>query len=134
MFVKMPVYSKVSVADKERLYQAHVRGDDYVRLAEILGINRTTVYHIIRRGNQREGVVALPRGGKRTEKVTAETQRTVLDIVHEHPDFTLVAINRELRARLPGELPCINVHYQQHPSRPTYNNEEVRGCTCRKKL
>ena len=104
MFVKMPVYSKVSVADKERLYQAHVRGDDYVRLAEILGINRTTAYHIIRRGNQRDGVVALPRGGKRTEKVTAETQRTVLDIVHEHPDFTLVAINRELRARLPGEL------------------------------
>ena len=100
----MPVYSKVSVADKERLYQAHVRGDDYVRLAEILGMNRTTACHIIRRGNQREGVVALPRGGKRTEKVTAETQRTVLDIVHEHPDFTLVAINRELRARLPGEL------------------------------
>ena len=95
----------VSVADKERLYQAHVRGDDYVRLAEILEINRTTAYHIIRRGNQREGVVALPRGGKRTEKITAETQRTtVLDIVHEHPDFTLVSINRELRARLPGAL------------------------------
>ena len=57
----------------------------------------------MRRGNQREGVVvALPRGGKRTEKVTAETQKTVLDIVHEHRDFTLVAINRELRARLPG--------------------------------
>ena len=48
-------------------------------LAEILGINRTTAYHIIRRGNQREGVVALPHGGKITEKVTAETQRTVLD-------------------------------------------------------
>ena len=49
LFVKMPVYSKVSVADKERLYQAHVCGDDYVRLAEILGINRTTAYpmHII---------------------------------------------------------------------------------------
>ena len=44
------------------------------------------------------------RGGKRTEKVTAKTQRTVRDIVHEHPDFTLVAINRELRARLPGAL------------------------------
>ena len=58
----------------------------------------------IRRGNQREGVVALPRGGQRMEKVTAEKQRTVLDIVHEHPDFTLVAINRELRARLPGAL------------------------------
>ena len=43
----MPVYSKVSVADKERLYQALVRGDDYVRLAEILGIKRTTAYHII---------------------------------------------------------------------------------------
>ena len=104
LFVKMPIYSKVSVADKERLYQAHMRGDDYVRLAEILGINRTTAYHIIRRGNQREGVVALLRGGKRMEKVTAETQRTVLDIVNEHPDFTLVAINRELRAYLPGAL------------------------------
>ena len=46
----------------------------------------------------------MPLGGKRTEKVTAETQRTVLDIVHEQPDFTLVAINRELGARLPGAL------------------------------
>ena len=77
MFVKMPVYSKVSVADKERLYQALVRGDDYVRLAEILGMNRTTAYHIIRRGNQREGVVALPRGGKRTEKVTLKKNTTL---------------------------------------------------------
>ena len=41
---------------------------------------------------------------KERKKLKAETQRTVLDIVHEHPDFTLLAINRELRARLPGEL------------------------------
>ena len=67
-----PVYSKVSQADKERLYQLYQNGDDYLHLARLLGVKRTTAYHIVRRAVENDGVVAKPRGGKRVQKVTDE--------------------------------------------------------------
>lgn len=96
-------YSKISAEDKDRLYQTYVRGEDYVHAAEVMGIKRTTAYHIVRRAEGRQGVVTLPRGGKRIVKITDQMKAVIVDIVNTHPDFSLKAINAELRVRLPLE-------------------------------
>jgi len=94
-------YSKICEADKTRLYESYKNGDDYLDLARWLGIKRTTAYHIIRRAQQNDGAVTLPRGGKRNGKVTDEMKHVLRDIVNEHPDYTLAMLNNEMRTRLP---------------------------------
>lgn len=42
-------YNKIAKIDKERLVAAYKRGDDFIRLAEQLGIKRQTVRSIIMR-------------------------------------------------------------------------------------
>ena len=95
------VYSKISDADKRRIYDSYLRGDDYLETALLLGIKRTTAYNIVKRANENDGQVAIPRGGRRRNKVSDEMRREVLDIVELHPDFTTQRINAELRVRLP---------------------------------
>ena len=46
--------ARISVADKQRLVDAHERGDDYVDLARQLGIQRGTAWAIVRRADQRD--------------------------------------------------------------------------------
>ena len=95
------VYSKISDADKRRIYDSYLRGDDYLETALLLGIKRTTAYNIVKRANENDGQVAKPRGGRRRNKVSDEMRREVLDIVELHPYFTIQRINAELRVRLP---------------------------------
>ena len=92
------VYSKISDADKRRIYDSYLRGDDYLETALLWGIKRTTAYNIVKRANENDGQVA---GGRRRNKVSDEMRREVLDIVELHPDFTIQRINAELRVRLP---------------------------------
>ena len=61
---RMP-YQRISVEDKQRIVDAHERGEDYVALARQLNTKRTTAYAIIRRTQANGGRVALPRGGVR---------------------------------------------------------------------
>ena len=42
------VYSKISDADKRRIYDSYLRGDDYLETALLLGIKRTTAYNIVK--------------------------------------------------------------------------------------
>lgn len=97
-------YQKISVLDKQRLVDAHNRGEDYVALARQLDIKRTTAYAIIRRAEENDGVVALPRGGARPQRrrVSPELAEAAVNIVEEHPEFTLDQINSELRTVLPA--------------------------------
>lgn len=87
--------------DKNRIYAAFNRGEDYLHFAEQLGIKRQTAYAIVRRAEGRDGVVSLQRGGQRPSRVDDEMKATVRDVVIEHPAFTLNQINAELRRRLP---------------------------------
>ncbi len=91
------------MADKQRLFDAHNRGDDYVDLAQQMGIKRTTAYAIIRRAQQNDGKVALQCGGARMQRqlVTPELGNAAVEIVEQHPEYTLQQINRELRLALP---------------------------------
>ena len=96
-------YNKISRQDKERLYQAHLRGDDYVELANQLGIKRQTAWGIVRRAVENNGEVEGARGGVRQQrkKVTERLINEAVLIIEEHPEFTLLQINAELRVRLP---------------------------------
>lgn len=97
-------YQRISVVDKQRLVDAHKRGEDYVALARQLGIKRPTAYAIIRRAQDNDGVVAFPRGGTRPQRrrVSPELIEAAVDIVENHPEFTLDQINAELRTSLPN--------------------------------
>ena len=94
-------------ADKERLINAHRRGEDYYVIAQALGIARGTAYNIIRRFN-RTGVVFRPRGGANNRKVNQEMIQVIIQIVEDHPEFTLTQINQELRLRCPPPVPLIS--------------------------
>ena len=41
-------YAKISEENKQRLFDAFRRGEDYVEVARVLGIKRDTAYRIIR--------------------------------------------------------------------------------------
>ena len=93
-------YQRISESDKQRLVDCHLKGDDYVELARVLGIKRKTAYSIIARFKA-TGFVVRQRGGNRRPKVTEEIRRTSVEILEENPDFTLEQLNEELRRRLP---------------------------------
>ncbi len=99
--------ARIAVVDKERLLLAHQRGDDYFLLADNLGIKRRTAYAIIRRAEGRNGVVDLPRGGRRHVKVDDDMRHALQIIIEENPAFTLNQINAALSDRMP-EKPHIS--------------------------
>ena len=95
-------YSKISTDDKAHIFQAYTRGEDYLQLARQINVKRTAAYQIIRRVLANEDVVAFPRGGVRSVKVNEDVVNSAIDIVSEHPEYTLMMINQELRFRLPN--------------------------------
>ena len=96
-------YQRISTTDKQRLVDAHARGEDYVALAQQLNIKRTTAYAIIRRAGENGGIVSLPRGGSRPQRrlVTQALIDAAVTLVEQHPEFTLDQLNTELRSVLP---------------------------------
>ncbi|GFS00510.1 hypothetical protein ElyMa_006401000 [Elysia marginata] len=99
--------------DITQIFQAYTRDEDYIQLARQVGIKRTTAYQIFRKALEHDGVVAFPRGGLRSVKMSEEMLETVIAIVSAHPDYTLIMINQELRVRLPGVLgtTCNTIDY-----------------------
>ena len=93
--------------DKQRLYDAFNRGEDYYDLARHLGIKRTTAWAIVKRADENNGQVSRPRGGARraSTKVTEDMRQVTVDIVEQHPEFTLDQINEELQRRYPQGAP-----------------------------
>ena len=95
--------ARISNEDKQRLVDAHDRGEDYVDLARQLNIKQGTAWAIISRAHRRDGVVALPRGGPRRMKLDDEIRNTLVQLVEEHPTFTLVQLKTELEILLPNK-------------------------------
>ena len=95
-----PVYSKINIDDKRRIYESYVRGEDYIDAARLLNVKRTIAYNIVKRAEQNHGEIIRPRGGHRHAKVTYAMRAVVRAVVEDHPDFT-IRNNRELCTRLP---------------------------------
>ena len=47
-------YNKIPVIDKTRLRESFNRGEEFLQLEKILGINRTTAYSIVNRNQDKE--------------------------------------------------------------------------------
>lgn len=95
--VEMP-YQRISAQDKERLYAAHMRSEDYVKLARQLGIKRSTAWAIINRAQKIDGQVTVPRGGLRVscQVVNDDIARTAEAIVENSFSQWKAAIKRQL--------------------------------------
>ena len=78
-------------------YESH---EGYTETARQLDIAQATAYGIIRR-YQQHGVVARPRGGARNTRLDTEMIDEIVSVIEEHPEYTLIQINTELRRRLP---------------------------------
>ena len=88
-------YKKIPVIDKVRLRESFNRGEDFLELAKILGINRTTAYSIVNRDQDKE------RGGNRQTKVDDEMKTAIADYLESNPLLTLNEVNFRFRANLP---------------------------------
>lgn len=95
--------SKILEEDKVRLVRVFNDGGDYLELANALGIKRGTAWAIVNRALVRNGVVSLPRGGRRRFKIDDDIRECLADIVEEHPTYTLSQLKAELEARLPAK-------------------------------
>lgn len=92
----------ISAVDKERIVDAfHDPHMDYVEVAAALNIPRGTAWSIIRRCQRDGEVIVRRRGGRRPCLVSADMRAALVDIIVEHPAFTLNQVNAELRHRLP---------------------------------
>ena len=92
-----------SAEDRERLISAAERDEDFIMLANQLGIKRRTAYDIVSkflRNGRREN---LPRGGPHNVKVDVEIREMIANIIEENPLITLDDINIALRQRLPNK-------------------------------
>ena len=66
------LYQKVSPKDKARLREMHQSGGNFVTLAKLLKINRSTAYSIVLRDDDTQ-----PHGGKRYQKFDQEISRKI---------------------------------------------------------
>lgn len=80
--------------DKQRIYDAFVRGEDYLHFADQLNIKRQTAYFIVRRAESRDGTNALfTRWCQRSSKADDE-MKVILRLLHscivlDHPAYKL---------------------------------------------
>ena len=92
----------ISVVDKRRLIDSFNNGEDYLSLANQLNINVSTARNIVRRA-QIGGEIAGARGGRRNVKVDDDMVNMLLELVDEHPEYTLQQFNAALRERMPDK-------------------------------
>ena len=100
---------RISQEAKKRLVRAFEELDqDYLTVADTLGVNRSTARGIIARYIRENRTAERPRGGRNNVKVNDEMKQCLEAIVNENCTLTLEAINTKLQDRLP-EMPTVNV-------------------------
>ena len=93
---------------KRRTIESHEAGLDYQETARVLGVKRGTAYYIVRRYTE-NGVVVRPRGGARIRKMDAAMDEVLVQIVEEHPEWTLTQLKAtQLQLRLPHK-PVVSI-------------------------
>lgn len=96
--------NRISTEVKERLVRAFEDpAEDYLQVADTLGVNRSTARSIVARYLREGRVEERPRGGPNNVKVDDEMRQCLNDIVEENCILTLRDINGTLRTRLPNK-------------------------------
>ena len=99
---------RICQEDRERLIRAFEEQEqDYLVLADTLGIKRSTARGIVSRYLRGNRIDERPRGGRNNVKFDDDMRQCLQEIVDENCTLTITAINSELQHRLP-EKP--NVH------------------------
>lgn len=89
---------------KERLVRAFDDPtEDYLQVADTLGVNRSSAKGIIARYLREGRVQERPRGGPNNVKVDEEMRQCLSDIIDENCMLTIRDINGILRGRLPNK-------------------------------
>lgn len=91
----------VSNQDRQRLVDCYEAGDDFINLAEQLGVNRDTARSVIRVWLNEGRVEAKARGGARNQRVDGEMVQEILRLARDNPFTTLENIKDHLRRNLP---------------------------------
>lgn len=95
---------RITLENRERLVRAfNDPQQDYLNIAETLGIHPSTARGIVRRYLEHDRIEELPRGGRNNTKVDREMTLCIEAIINENPMSTLESINEQLRERLPDK-------------------------------
>ena len=102
---KMPRRNRLPIEQRARIVRAFEdEADDYLLVADTLGVNRSTARGIVARYGIREGRIReRPRGGRNNLLVDDEMRQCLKDIINENCVLTLSQINGELRRRFPAK-------------------------------
>ena len=99
----MPRDTPASV--REAIIRAFEENQDFMKVAEILGVKRSTAYKIVAKfkaSGQRE---ALLRGGCRPHVITDDMRAALVTFVEEKPTVTLGELRAKLGERFPDHNP-----------------------------
>lgn len=95
--------SQVNNRDRERIVRSYENGENFLDLANNLGINRDTARSIIRVWISEGRIERLPTGGRRRVRVDQAMIATILEIARQQPFTTLMQIKETLQQRLPDK-------------------------------
>jgi len=108
----MPRRKTISLEDKLRVIRAHRNGEDYLYVADILSINRSSARSIVSKAMKRENPEEVEDGrrGELTTSVDDEMRDFIAETLGRNPAITLRNLNLELQRQLP-EKPKICDRY-----------------------
>lgn len=102
----MPRRNRIPFEHRERLIKAFEDvNEDYLIVADTLGINRSTARGIVSRYVREGRIAERPSGGPSHVRVDSEMRDNLNEILNENFLLTLTQLNQELRQRLPRENP-----------------------------
>ena len=95
-------YNRISDVDRRRLVEAFEgNNQDYLELADNLGIKRSTARSIVRTYLETGRANKLPRGGAHNSKMDEEMKNFLRDALETNPLLTLTQMKDKLREGLP---------------------------------
>ena len=98
--------NKISSADKLRLIRAYRNDEDYIHVADILGVSRSSARSFVSKAMKRKNLEdgeEKPRGGARNIKVDGEMRSLIVDALGRNPAITIKDLNLEMRRQLPDK-------------------------------
>ena len=99
-----PRRNRIPLEHRKRIVRAFEDEDeDYLMVANTLGVNRSTARGIVARYIREGRIHERPRGGRNHGRVDDEMRDCLEEIINENCLLTLYQINRELRRRLPAK-------------------------------
>ena len=90
----------IPIEHRERIVRAFEdEAEDYLLVADTLGINRSTARGIVARYIRERRIREKPRGGRNNVLVDDEMRQCLEDIINDNRVLTLSQINGELMVR-----------------------------------